>query len=235
MQISKPKTYKYLYFDLDNTLWDFTTNSESTLFDLMHQYFPEVADKYKEFLTVYYIINKKLWVHYRKGFLTKEVLRTKRFVDAFKQIGISDETRINQFGEEYIARSPLKTALFPNALETLAYLKDKGYRLFLLTNGFKEVQIVKISKSGLAPFFEKMITSDESGYQKPHRKIFEYALKTVNAVKKQSLMIGDDVDTDIAGAKKFGMDQVYFNPGKKPHDLDVTFEIGCLSDLRLFL
>ena len=107
--------------------------------------------------------------------------------------------------------------------------------MFLLTNGFKEVQDIKIKTTGLDAYFDHMFTSDEIGYQKPHRKIFEHAIKSVNAKKAQSLMIGDDLKIDIDGARKFGIDQVYFNPQKTKHQGNCTFEITQLSDLMLFL
>lgn len=229
----KPKEkYKNIYFDLDRTLWDFETNSEKTLFDLLIKYFPDKKGEYKKFLSVYYPINEKLWVMYRKGFLKKDVLRIKRFIDSFKQIGVSDEKIVKQISKEYISLSPYQTALFPHALEILDYLKQAGYKLYLLTNGFKEVQTVKITQSGIGEYIDKMITSDDAGYQKPNRKIFEYALKTVNAKKVESIMIGDDLNTDIAGANKFGMDSIYFNIEKKNKEHSATYEISSLKELQ---
>lgn len=229
------KKYKNIYFDLDRTLWDFETNSEKTLFDLLVKYFPEKESEFKKFLSVYYPINEKLWVMYRKGFLKKEVLRIKRFTDSFKQIGITDEVVVKKISEEYISLSPYQTGLFPYTIEILEYLKQAGYKLYLLTNGFKEVQTVKITQSGIDKYIDKMITSDDAGYQKPNRKIFEYALKTVNAKKDESIMVGDDLNTDIAGANSFGMDSIYFNPEQKKREHKATFEIASLKELRNIL
>jgi len=233
MQQRFPKKYQHLYFDLDNTLWDFKSNSEVTLYELMETNFPEKKSEMKKFLSVYYPTNDKLWLLYRKGVISKETLRNKRFIDSFKQIGIYDEKKAIAFGEEYIAKSPYQTGLFPYALETLQYLKDKGYNLYLLTNGFIEVQVIKITQSGIETFIDKMITSEDAGYQKPHRKIFEYALKSANARKKESVMIGDDLNTDMAGARKFGMDRIFFNPEKLKHNEKVNYEVSSLKDLQL--
>ncbi len=232
MQNQTTKTYKNIYFDLDRTLWDFETNSEKTLQELLIKHFPEKKDLFKKFLSVYYPVNEKLWVLYRKGLVTKEVLRTKRFSESLKQLGINDAEKVIQFGNDYIKLSPYQTGLFPHAIETLEYLKAQGYQMFLLTNGFREVQEVKISKSGIDKYFDRMICSEDTGYQKPHRKIFEYALKSVNAKKAESIMIGDDLNTDIAGAKKFGMDCIYFNSVNKKHDITVTHEVNSLKELQ---
>ncbi len=235
MQQPYSKKYKNIYFDLDRTLWDFQTNSEKTLFDLIEKFAPTLIPRFKEFLTIYYELNEKLWVQYRDGLLKKEVLRIKRFSDAFEQMNYLHSDFSEQFSNDYIKESPLKTTLFPYTIEILNYLKNKNYRLFLLTNGFQEVQIVKIRESGLQAYFDKMITSEEAGYQKPHRKIFEYALKTVNAKKDESIMIGDDLENDIYGARRFGMDTVFFNPEGIKHKQKTNYEISSLKELQAIL
>jgi len=235
MQKKPIKTYKNLYFDLDRTLWDFQSNSEQVLFELINRLMPELKPRFKEFLKVYYKINEKLWVDYRNGDLAKEVLRTKRFADTFALLGIEAKQVAEKFSDGYIKESPYKTGLFPFAIETLEYLKSKGYRMFLLTNGFLEVQTIKIRESKLEQYFEKMITSEDAGYQKPHRKIFEFALKTVNAKKDESIMIGDDLENDVFGAKRFGMDTVFFNSERVKHKMQPTFEINMLNELKRFL
>jgi putative hydrolase of the HAD superfamily len=235
MQKEYHKSYKNIYFDLDNTLWDFHSNSKQTLTDLIDKHLPQLKPNLAEFLIFFYEINDRLWLQYRNGELPKVVLRNKRFSDTLKLMGIDDGELAKIFGDDYINESPYKTILFPNTHETLEYLKGKGYRMFLLTNGFLEVQVIKIRESKLEPFFEKMITSEEAGYQKPHQKIFEHALKTVNAKKAESIMIGDDLDNDIFGAKRFGMDTVFFNPEKIAHTSQPTYEISGLEELRGFL
>jgi putative hydrolase of the HAD superfamily len=235
MQKPSGKTYQWLFFDLDNTLWDFQQNSETTLNKLIDTFFPQIAHRKDEFNAAYYPINDEFWKQYREGNLTKEILRWKRFSETFKLFGIDDYKKVVEFSEQYVALSPYQTALFPNAVDVLEYLKKKGYKMYLLTNGFKEVQDIKIKTSGLDHYFDKMFTSDEAGYQKPHRKIFEYAVKSANALKRQSLMIGDDLEIDIAGAKQFGIDQVYFNPRQLTHNEKITYEIKTLSELQMFL
>lgn len=209
MLINREKKYKVLFFDLDRTLWDYRSNSEQTLYDLVTKHTPELIEKFDEFLAAFYEINEKLWLKYRDGKLSKKKLSTQRFIDSFKRLGVNAESFADEFSSDYIKESPNKTKLFPKAIETLKYLKNKGYRLYLLTNGFVEVQKVKITDSKLEPFFERMITSEEAGYQKPHEKIFEFALNIVKAKKSEYLMIGDDLESDIEGAKNFGIDTVF--------------------------
>lgn len=232
---SGEKKYKVLFFDLDRTLWDYRANSEQTLSDLLAKYTPGLVEKFDEFLATFYEINENLWLEYRNGRLSKEKLSIQRFIDTYKRLGVNAESFAYKFSVDYINESPNKTRLFPKTLETLGYLKSKGYRMFLLTNGFVEVQKVKIRDSKLEPFFERMITSEEAGYQKPHVKIFEFALRIVNAEKADCLMIGDDLESDIEGAQNFGMDTVFFNPAGLKHERKSTFEIRQLGELMRFL
>lgn len=229
------KKYKYLYFDLDQTLWDFKSNSEIVLKNLCVKFFKKEIPNPQEFLDIYYPINDQLWDDYRHGKIVKAELRIKRFEDALLHFDISDTEQVETFCDEYLMAAPQQTGLMPHTHEVLTYLKNKGYRMFLLTNGFKEVQVTKIKANNLEQYFEQMITSDEAGYQKPNRKIFEYALTKVNAKKSQSLMIGDDLNTDILGANQFGMDAVFYNYGGSKHDSKVMYEIESLQELKEFL
>jgi putative hydrolase of the HAD superfamily len=106
---------------------------------------------------------------------------------------------------------PKQLKLVPGARVVLDYLHHK-YRMAIITNGFREVQVDKLSQSGLQKYFDKLFISEEVGAQKPHRLIFEHAIKSMNAPKRKSLMIGDSWEADIVGAMQFGMDQVYYCP-----------------------
>ncbi len=227
--------YKWLYFDLDGTLWDFASNSEYTLKCLLREMVPELVPQEKEFLDVYHRYNDILWVEYGQGKITKELLRWKRFHGTLEHFGINDKSVAERFGEMYLEMSPHQTRVIPHTFELLDYLRGKGYHLYLLTNGFIEIQRIKTTESGLAPYFEKVFTSDEMGYKKPHKLAFDYAVKYVNARKKQCLMIGDEWPTDIVGAREAGIDQAYFNIRNKSAEGPVTYEIHDLLELKQIL
>jgi putative hydrolase of the HAD superfamily len=171
---------------------------------------------------------------YRKGLLTKATLRATRFYDTLLRFEVDHPELAAEIDHEYISRSPHKTNLFPHAIEVLGYLSEK-YQLHIITNGFSEVQDIKITKSGLQPFFTHRITSETVGVNKPDPVIFRHALKLAGAKRTESIMIGDNLDVDIIGARRVGLDQVYFNPDKKAHGEKVTFEILNLSELKSFL
>lgn len=227
--------YKHLFFDLDRTLWDFDRNSRDALADIL-QHYGLLSDSLdaKSFYDTYSRINDHFWSLYRIGQIGKEFMRKERFVLALATYGIHDEELASKIGEDYIRLSPYKTSLIPHTVETLEYLHAR-YALYIITNGFDDVQFIKLNNSGLNGYFKKVFTSEQAQSNKPAREIFHLALSAVNARKEESLMIGDDMEVDILGASAFGMDQVYFNPDGLSHKEKCTFEIRNLSELQKIL
>ena len=204
------RNYDHLFFDLDNTLWDFTTNSrlamEQTL--IQNELLLRI-DSFDDFFEVYEQINQSLWSEYHSKKITKQKLIVERFSRSMQAFGIHDYDW-NELNSLYLENMALQTQLFPGTMETLSTLKSKGYQMHIITNGFREVQYLKLTNCGLAVFFTKVFISEEIQTTKPHRQIFEHALKSTNASKKRSIMIGDSWETDIIGALDFGMDQIMF-------------------------
>lgn len=227
--------YKQLFFDLDHTIWDFSTNERITLTQLFSDYqLDKYFNDFNNFFELYKPINLSLWEQYRNGKIKKKELNIQRFYNTFVSVGFDNKNIAEHFANDFIAINPTKTALIPHTIEVLNYLKPH-YRMHIITNGFTETQYVKIEKSGLKPYFEKIFVSEEVGYQKPKKAFFEYAIKSCNARKKESLVIGDSIDVDIQGAKNFGLDHVFFNPLKTVHNELVFKEISSLIELTQWL
>ena len=225
------KQYKHLFFDLDRTLWDFEKNSIITLKTIfekrdLHSIFPD----FDTFVKTYKAHNERLWDLYKLRKIKKHELRNERFLLTLKDFGIDNPKLAEQIGDDYVELSPMQTILFPNTIEVLDYLRTK-YKMHIITNGFVEVQYKKLKNCGLEKYFERVTTSEEAKASKPKAEIFQVALKSVNAKKTESLMIGDDLENDILGAKKFGIDQVFFNPNSEKHSENITFEIKNLKEL----
>ncbi len=229
------KKYRHIYFDLDRTLWDFESNAEETFQEIFEKYeLDRIFPDFDTFHESYKKHNQRLWKAYRDGKLKKQILRNKRFELTLEEYGNTDTVLAEKIGDDYITISPTKTRLFPGAKETLEYLNQK-YNLYIITNGFNEVQFTKIQNCGIRDFFSAVFTSEDAGAQKPHKKIFQHALKNVNAKKSESIMIGDDLESDIQGALNFGMDQIFFNPQGKSHDTKPSFEIRQLPEIKSIL
>lgn len=229
--------YEHIFFDLDHTLWDFKTNSRNALSELFELHLkprnPKIS--FNRFYDTYQSVNDRWWAQYRAEKVDKESLRTGRFRDSLHRFGIVDESLTESLSQGYVDRSPYLTSLFPNALDVLRHLMDKGYRMHIITNGFEEVQHIKIRESGLRGFFEEIITSEQAGVKKPDPGIFEYALERTSASLDRSMMIGDNLHADIQGAKEIGMDQVWFDPHSKGQDGHATHRIHDLRELKSIL
>ena len=229
------KKYTHLFFDLDNTLWDFKTNSMYAMqetFRLLDLEKKGVG--FDHFFNTYCLHNDSLWAAYRKKEVTKKELTQQRFQLTFDSLGI-DNVDALMMNDIYLKEMPKQSHLIDGAREILNYTKSKGYRLFIITNGFKEVQYEKLKQSGLQNYFEKVFISEVIKMPKPGREIFEYAIKSSNAKKKSSLMIGDDLDVDIRGALNFGIDAIYYNHLKESKRTSVE-DIKVIDSLKeLFL
>ena len=233
--IDKEKAYKHIYFDLDRTIWDFEKNAQETFKDIYNKYqLDEICGSYDNFYSIYAKHNERLWQKYREGKIEKKELSFQRFALTLNDFNIDDEELAKKMAHDYITISPTKKALLPNAIETLDYLKDR-YKLYIITNGFNEVQFTKVKNSNLDHYFSEIFTSENMGAQKPNPVIFENALNSVHAEKHESLMIGDDLEVDILGAKNIGLDQIFFNPKQKGHQEKITHEICNLKELTEIL
>lgn len=222
------KKYTRIFFDLDNTLWDFEKNSKVAM-ESSFKYFKlkEQDVIFKDFFKIYSHHNKVLWAAYRKREVLKKDLIRQRFQLTFDELHINKLVP-EEMNEHYLNEMPKQKLLNEGALEVLEFLKSKRYKLFIITNGFREVQHKKLQSSGLMPYFEKVFISEEIKTPKPGREIFEYAIKSANAKKSESLMIGDDWEVDILGASNFGIDSVYYSPYKKTNS-DLSHENNIAS------
>ncbi|MBO0343405.1 MAG: YjjG family noncanonical pyrimidine nucleotidase [Bacteroidota bacterium] len=198
-----------VFFDLDHTLWDFEKNSALTFAKIL------VDNKVKVdldgFLEIYAPINLQMWALYRENAISKSELRYQRLKKTFDTLHapVSDEV-IHKLAHDYILNLSSFTHLLPNTVETLEYLFPK-YRLHIITNGFQEVQTKKLRGSGIHHYFQKIIDSEMAGVKKPHPHIFQMALEMASVDPKNSLMIGDNMEADILGAKALGMQALHYN------------------------
>lgn len=228
--------YKCILFDLDHTLWDYETNAAEALRDLYQHY--ELANKgaasFPKFLDNFFRVNNELWDQYDAGKIHRDVIRSERFHLVFQASGLNDYALSLRFSDDYVHESPKKTNLVADALVVLDYLQPR-YPLFIVTNGFEEVQHTKVNASGIAKYFKCVVTSEKAGSKKPSRGIFEYVLTRYGFRPTEAVMIGDNLLTDIQGAINSKIDAVFYNPGCVAHSLGVKHEIGGLIELKNIL
>lgn len=229
--------YKCIFFDLDHTLWDYETNSRETLFELYDTYKLHekgVTDKqslYAQFRKV----NLELWDLYDRELVNHDYIRIERFKQILEHFNAYDEKLSTDISVDYLRICPCKGNLMPFAIEVLDYLLEKKYRLTVVTNGFEEIQSMKLASGKIARYFDFVVTSQKAGHRKPSEKIFQYAMAANNTVCDEVMMVGDNLITDIGGARKMNIDSVFFNPEKIAHNSPVHREISCLSELKEML
>jgi putative hydrolase of the HAD superfamily len=226
--------YKHLFFDLDHTLWDFETNSRQTLEELFHSL--RLADRgvsdFDEFHRRYLAHNDKLWERYRNGFIKVDELRWKRMWLTLLDFKIADEPLARTMGVMFLEALPTRKTLFPYTLEILQYLTGNDYRVHLITNGFEKTQHSKLQYAGISSYFDQVITSEGSNSLKPHKEIFDYALRVTGADPAQSIMLGDSIEVDIQGAINAGIDQVYVNHLRTEPTVRATYMVYSLKELE---
>ena len=229
--------HQHIFFDLDNTLWDFDKSS-ILAFDKIYNIFKLVnygIPNASHFHHTYFEHNNRLWELYRQGEIGKEFLKIERFRLPLKDYGIVDEKLATDLGESYTDYAARLVALVPNTMEVLTYLKEKKYNIHLITNGFLEVQSIKMEASGLDKMIDNSFVSEVVGFKKPDHRIFHHAMEKVNASFEECVMIGDDLSVDIIPAKEIGMTHIYFNRKKISHNEKLDYEIKDLIEIKEIL
>ncbi len=225
------KTKKHIIFDLDDTLWDFQQNSFDTLIDLFDAY--RIGDQGIEianFIEVFREINNALWDKFDQGLVTREVIRKERFPKVFDKLGLNLNGVAMQMQDSFMSTCSAKPKLVKGVKEVLEKFNSK-YKFHILSNGFDEIQFIKIKAGRLEPYFDKVITSGRAGFRKPEPEIFDFTLNEIGAHIDECIMIGDNPLSDIEGAHSYGMDQVYYNVHKKECKITPTHTIKDMSEL----
>lgn len=214
--------YKNLFIDFDDTLYDTHGNAVIALRETFEAFHLErfFADP-QVFYDAYWWANIDLWSRYSKGEITRDYLIVERFC---RPLCESEELKVKseespaafkdfslQLSDVFLNFCSSKPGVVEGAHELMAYLKERGYRMHMTSNGFHEVQYKKLAACGLRDYFDTIILSEDAGVNKPFPLYFDYALKVSGAQRETTLMIGDNLQTDIMGALGYGIDAMLFN------------------------
>jgi YjjG family noncanonical pyrimidine nucleotidase len=224
---------QYIYFDLDDTLMDFTYASRNAFFHLMNYYqWPVTVDSF----SIYQRENHRTWGEFEQNIISSQELRSLRFTRFLSAINWENHVNPYEVNETYIRFLIKETTLIQGALPLIQWFHN-NIPMGILTNGLKEAQRPRLIKTDLISFFKDIIVSDEVGISKPNPDIFYLAKqKTGNLNPENILLVGDNPITDIKAAQKSGFKTAWFNPSQKelPTDIIPDVMIKKLDDIKLF-
>lgn len=223
------KHYPWLWFDADNTLFDYNKAEDTALVKALQIHNLPFEEGYK---TTYQRINQGLWQALERKEIRPEVLRVRRF-EMFLEAAGQGVDIAEEISRVYIEQLALCTDMIDGALEVLQTLQ-KTSKFALITNGLTAVQRSRLSLSPIEHFFSAVIISEEIGAAKPHADFFNIAHeRTGFPPKDEILVIGDSLSSDMRGGVDFGVDTCWFNPRgeARPGNLPITYEIDRLTAL----
>jgi YjjG family noncanonical pyrimidine nucleotidase len=224
MKISKK--YKYILIDLDDTLLDFKKAEQFAFRQLLKI---NGIKNYERYFNLYHNINLKLWGDFEKGLISKEKLAVERFALTFtKHSKLNYQTMNEQF------MMFISTASFPieGSYELLKYLKNK-YKVFVVSNGIKNLQILRLNHSRMMELVDGYVFSEETSAPKPHLAYFDFLFKKYKLKfnDKDYIIIGDSLTSDIQGALNLGIDSIWFNPKLEKLNSKSTYTVANLEEI----
>ena len=203
-------TYKYILLDADDTLFDFQLAQERSLNEVFQKVGIPLEHKktYKE-------ISHGLWAKLEKKEITLNELKASRFTLLLDQINHKTDIDVEMLYENTLAAHD---ELLEGAREFLDIISKK-YHLILVSNGMPNIQHPRLNSSKLKDYFEEIFISDEMGAQKPSKEFFDIVFNKIKANKKDCLIIGDSLTSDILGGYNYKIDTCWLNFEKKTSDL----------------
>lgn len=224
---------RFLLFDVDRTLLDFKKSEQIALENALEAFSFSYSE---EIRARYEAINRYYWGEFEKGRMEKSQILSARFDDLFHEFGFLGDSVV--FDRYYRNELSKIAELIDGADKLLIYLKEKGYRIFYVTNGTREVQWPRLKKSGLEKLADGIFISEEIGFQKPEKTYFKIVFSQIpDFQKEEAIIIGDSLTSDILGGVNMGIDTVWYNPEGEKNTLliPVTYEISDLWELKTIL
>lgn len=221
--------YTHLLIDMDGTLFDFNSAEKAALIKTCSYLGCEYSS---DLHIIYHNINLSVWKDYEQGKMTQHELQEKRFLLFQSMIDTNRNNR--QVNNYYQSQLEKQNQLLPGALETVQQLYNRNCKLYIATNGTSSTQRKRFFSTPLSNYFIDIYISEEIGFQKPKTEFFNYCIGKINADKKDILMIGDSLTSDILGGYQSGIDTCYINPTSlvlKNEDIKPTYIIPNISQL----
>lgn len=228
------KKYTWLLIDLDDTLFDYRKSEavalEKTFIEFFGFFNKEVHRKYDEF-------NKEAWKLFQEAKISVEELKLNRFIKMIKLFADGKHVDAELLSEKYMSNLSKQAFLLDGAEELLKNLYNNNYKLSVITNGVKTNQLSRIKLAGVGKYFDEIILSEDAGQAKPHKQYFDYAKSKTGFENDKTLVIGDNLESDIKGGNDYGLDTCWFNYYRDGNPLSIqpTYEVNNFIQLNELL
>lgn len=223
------RKYTTLLIDADNTLLNFDKTENEALKSVMAVYnLPATEENCRR----YSEINDALWKRFEKGEIERDEIKVTRFREFFSYLGVKEDFDPLEVNSKYLSFLREGGHTIDGAEELCRSLAEKGYKIYIITNGIALTQEKRLKKSGLLPYISDVFISETIGFQKPKREYFDYVLKNIAEKDKgRILVIGDSLSSDIKGAIDSELDYIWYNHRKEatPEWLDA---VAVVEDVR---
>ncbi len=225
--------YTALLMDADETLLDFCRSEGFALSDTLAKHGITMT---AEMQSAYHRINRLLWQQLERGEIVRERLKVQRFEELFETIGAVGMDAA-AFNEQYMMTLGKRGFLLDGALELVKTL-SQHYRICIITNGTASVQHTRLADSGLLPYVDGVFISQEIGADKPSPVFFDAVLSALgDPDKRELLVIGDSLTSDIRGGLLSGIDTCWYAPHGEmpPTDILPTYTVRSYTELLSML
>lgn len=195
-------------FDLDDTLIDHTGAARSYWLTICQETAPGLgADPV---LLHAAVMDLRAWFwadleHNRIGRANPIEASRQIVALAFERLGVGDTTQAALMAEAYQNRRRDLISIFPESAEVVEGLRTRGHRLAMITNGAAATQRERIERFDLARHFDYLLVEGEFGIGKPDERVYHHVLDHLGVTSSSGMMIGDDLERDIAGPQRIGM------------------------------
>lgn len=228
------KKYKWILLDLDDTLFDYAQTECHSLELLCKEFFGEFNDDLHK---SYSVINRGYWNKFQNGEINIDDVKTGRFND-FAQANFPDvKIDSKKMSERFIDFLSESILMLNGAIEFLDFLVDNNFKVCAITNGIQRNQLSRIKLSGLDKYFDEVIISEEVGHAKPKVEYFDFAKKKIGFENDVTLIIGDNIESDIRGGHNYNIDTCWFNLQQRENtsEINPTYKVKTFEEIKKLL
>jgi putative hydrolase of the HAD superfamily len=207
-----------LLFDLDDTIVRESAGNENLWAEMCDAFAARAGAEAHALHTAVLAARDWFWddlAREKRGRLAMPWARRAVAEEAFRRLGLRNLAVAHALGDAFTRTRSERMHFFPGARETLLALRARGHRLALLTNGGALFQREKVERFELAPLFDIVLVEGELGFGKPDPRVFERALRALGAAPHEALMTGNDLRSDVFGAKRAGLRAVWVDHARE--------------------